>query len=271
VLVVGGRVVACAERVPAHVVGDGTRSVRELVAEANRDPRRGRGHAKVLTYLPCDAVTEEYLARRGLTLDGVPAAGERVFLRATANLSTGGTSVDRTDEMHPDNVTACEMAAGVVGLDVAGIDVLTPDISVPFRENGAVIIEVNAGPGSACTRTPRGARAQRGRPIVDLLYGPGQPTTIPVIAVTGTNGRPRPRASSRTCSATRRERGLHHHRRHLPRQPPRSSRGHDRARGRPTSSCPTPPSTWPCSRRRAAACCARASATTSATWAWCST
>jgi cyanophycin synthetase len=115
VLVVGGRVVACAERVPAHVVGDGARTVRALVEEANRDPRRGRGHAKVLTYLPCDGPTEEYLARRGLTLDAVPAAGEAVFLRATANLSTGGTSIDRTDEVHPDNVTACEMAAGVIG------------------------------------------------------------------------------------------------------------------------------------------------------------
>ena len=190
VLVVGGRVVACAERVPAHVVGDGTRSVRDLVSEANRDPRRGRGHAKVLTYLPCDTPTEEYLARRGLTLESVPAAGETVFLRATANLSTGGTSVDRTDEMHPDNVTACEMAAGIIGLDVAGIDVLTPDVSVPFRENGAVIIEVNAGPGirmhtHPASGTPRNVAA----PIVDLLYRPGQPASIPVIAVTGTNGK----------------------------------------------------------------------------------
>ena len=190
VLVVGGRAVACAERVPAHVVGDGARSVRDLIAEANRDPRRGCGHAKVLTFLPCDGPTEEYLARRGLSLDGVPAAGETVFLRATANLSTGGTSIDRTDEMHPDNVTACEMAAGIVGLDVAGIDVLTPDITVPFRENGAVIIEVNAGPGIRMHTHPAvGAPRNVAAPIVDLLYAPGQPTSIPVIAVTGTNGK----------------------------------------------------------------------------------
>jgi cyanophycin synthetase len=190
VLVVGGRVVACAERVPAHVVGDGVHSVRALVEAANRDPRRGRGHAKVLTVLPCDGVTEEYLARRGHTLDSVPAAGERVFLRATANLSTGGTSIDRTDEMHPDNVTACEMAAGVVGLDVAGIDVLTPDISVPFRENGAVIIEVNAGPGIRMHTHPAEGRARNvAAPIIDMLYRPGQPTSIPVIAVTATNGK----------------------------------------------------------------------------------
>ena len=190
VLVVGGCVVACAERVPAHVVGDGSRSVRDLIAEGNRDPRRGRGHAKVLTFLPCDAVTEEYLARRGLTLDSVPPAGEAVYLRATANLSTGGTSVDRTEEMHPDNVTACEMAAGVVGLDVAGIDVLTPDISVPFRENGAVIIEVNAGPGIRMHTHPSEGRPRNvAAPIVDMLFAPGQPTSIPVIAVTGTNGK----------------------------------------------------------------------------------
>jgi cyanophycin synthetase len=147
VLVVDGKVAAVAERVPAHVVGDGTHTVRELIRTANQDPRRGRGHTRTLTHLPDDRLTDAYLAKTGFSTEYVPAEGERVFLRATANLSTGGTSVDRTDEMHPDNVTACEMAAGIVGLDIAGIDVLSPDISVPFRENGAVIIEVNAAPG----------------------------------------------------------------------------------------------------------------------------
>jgi cyanophycin synthetase len=190
VLVINGCVVACAERVPAHVVGDGRRTVRELVAEANADPRRGVGHTKVLTHLPCDRTTEEYLAQRGRTLDTVPAAGEHVALRATANLSTGGTSIDRTEEMHPDNVTACEMAAGAVGLDIAGIDVLTPDISVPFRENGAVIIEVNAAPGVRMHTHPAEGRARNvGAPILDMLYEPGSVATIPVIAVTGTNGK----------------------------------------------------------------------------------
>jgi cyanophycin synthetase len=113
-----------------------------------------------------------------------------VFLRATANLSTGGTSIDRTDEMHPDNVTACEMAAGAVGLDIAGIDVLTPDISVPFRENGAVIIEVNAAPGVRMhTHPAEGQPRNVGAPIIDMLYEPGSDATIPVIAVTGTNGK----------------------------------------------------------------------------------
>ncbi|MES2521189.1 MAG: cyanophycin synthetase [Gemmatimonadota bacterium] len=190
VLVVDGKVVACAERVPAHVVGDGTSTVRELVQIANRDPRRGRGHTKVLTWLPLDEQTEDFLAKGERTLDTVPAAGETVFLRATANLSTGGTSIDRTEEMHPDNVTACEMAAGIIGLDIAGIDVLTPDISVPFRENGAVIIEVNAGPGVRMhTHPTEGKPRNVGAAIIDMLYAPGQSPTIPVIAVTGTNGK----------------------------------------------------------------------------------
>ncbi len=190
VLVINGKVVACAERVPAHVVGDGRRTVRELVGVANADPRRGHGHTKVLTRLPCDALTEEFIARRGLTLESVPTAGEVVPLRATANLSTGGTSIDRTDEMHPDNVTACEMAANIVGLDIAGIDVLTPDITVPFRENRAVIIEVNAAPGVRMHTHPAEGQARNvGAAVIDMLYPAGQQADIPVIAVTGTNGK----------------------------------------------------------------------------------
>ncbi|HEU4699222.1 MAG TPA: cyanophycin synthetase, partial [Gemmatimonadales bacterium] len=190
VVVVNGRVVAVTERVPAHVVGDGVRSIRALVAEVNRDPRRGDGHAHVLTRIPLDDVTTHFLALGGRTLDTVPARGERVVLRPTANLSTGGTSIDRTDEIHPDNATACEMAAGVIGLDIAGLDILTPDISVPFHENGAVIVEVNASPGIRMHTNP-----VEGRPrnvpgaILDMLFPPGRTATIPVIAVTGTNGK----------------------------------------------------------------------------------
>jgi cyanophycin synthetase len=190
VLVVDGQVVAVAERVPAHVVGDGRRSIAALIEEANRDPRRGAGHTKVLTRLPADQPTVEFLTTQGLDLQSVPGAGERVMLRATANLSTGGTSIDRTDEIHPDNITACEMAAGIVGLDIAGIDVLTPDISVPFRENGAVIIEVNAAPGLRMhTHPTEGTPRDVGGPILDMLYPPGSSATIPVITVTGTNGK----------------------------------------------------------------------------------
>jgi cyanophycin synthetase len=190
VLVVDGRVIAVAERVPAHVVGDGRSTVAELITRANSDPRRGKGHSRTLTRLPNDAATDAFLAARGLSQQHVPAEGEQVFLRATANLSTGGTSIDRTDEMHPDNVTACEMAAGVVGLDIAGIDVLSPDITVPFRENGAVIIEVNAAPGLRMhTHPTEGQWRNVGAPIIEMLYPPGQPYTIPVIAITGTNGK----------------------------------------------------------------------------------
>jgi cyanophycin synthetase len=190
VLVVAGKVVAVAERVPAHVVGDGRRTVAELVDEANRDPRRGKGHTRILTHLPADGRTTDFLASLGMSMESVPARGERVLLRATANLSTGGTSIDRTDEIHPANVTACEMAAGIVGLDIAGIDVLSPDISVPFRENGAVIIEVNAAPGLRMhTHPSEGTPRNAGAPIVDMLYPPGAQCTIPVIAITGTNGK----------------------------------------------------------------------------------
>ncbi|HVG44486.1 MAG TPA: cyanophycin synthetase, partial [Longimicrobium sp.] len=190
VLVVDGKLVAVAERIPAHVVGDGTSSIRALLEAANLDPRRGRGHTRTLTRLPNDGVTEEFLRTRGLTCASVPAEGEVVYLRATANLSTGGTSIDRTDDIHPDNVTACEMAAGIVGLDIAGIDVLSQDISVPFRENGAVIIEVNAAPGLRMhTHPTEGAPRNVGAPVVDMLYPAGQAYTIPVIAITGTNGK----------------------------------------------------------------------------------
>jgi cyanophycin synthetase len=190
VLVIGGKVVAAAERVPAHVIGDGGHTIRELIDAANEDPRRGIGHTKVLTRLECDDGVVEFLARSGLTLASVPNDGERVYLTATANLSTGGTSIDRTDEIHPSNVTACEMAAGVVGLDIAGIDVITPDISVPFRENGAAIIEVNAAPGVRMhTHPTEGEPHNVGAPVIDMLYPPGAPTTIPVVSVTGTNGK----------------------------------------------------------------------------------
>ncbi|HZE07160.1 MAG TPA: cyanophycin synthetase [Gemmatimonadaceae bacterium] len=190
VLVINGKVIACAERIPARVVGDGSSTISQLIESENKDPRRGFGHTKILTKLPADSRTVCFLEKQGLTLKSVPTKGQIVYLRGTANLSTGGTAVDRTDEMHPDNVTACEMAAGIIGLDIAGIDVLTSDISVPFRENGAVIIEVNAGPGIRMhTHPTEGTPRNVGAPIIDMLYPPGTKATIPVIAVTGTNGK----------------------------------------------------------------------------------
>jgi cyanophycin synthetase len=190
VLVINGKVVACAERIPAKVIGDGTSTIGQLIEKENKDPRRGIGHTKTLTKLPADSRTALYLKQQGLTLDSVIEKDHTVYLRGTANLSTGGTAIDRTEEMHPDNVTACEMAAGIIGLDIAGIDVLTSDISIPFRENGAVIIEVNAGPGIRMhTHPTEGTPRNVGAPIIDMLYPPGASATIPVIAVTGTNGK----------------------------------------------------------------------------------
>jgi cyanophycin synthetase len=191
VVVVDGRVVACVERIPAHVVGDGRRTIRELAHEINKDPNRSKTNpSSSLAPLPLDDTTASFIAREGRTFDGVPEAGVVVRLRGTANISTGGTAIDRTDEMHPVNRALCELAVGAVGLDVAGLDVLTPDISVPFSENGAVVIEVNASPGIRMhTHPDRGTPRDVPGAILDMLYPPGTPVTIPVIAVTGTNGK----------------------------------------------------------------------------------
>jgi cyanophycin synthetase len=191
VLVVAGRVVAVTERIPAHVRGDGVRTIRALAHEINQDPNRSKSNPSAsLSLLPLDERTEAFLRRSGRTLESVPARGEVVTLRSTANISTGGTAVDRTDDIHPENRALCELAAGAVALDVAGLDVLSPDIAVPFRENGAVVIEVNASPGIRMhTHPDQGMPRDVPGAILDMLYPPGTPTTIPVIAVTGTNGK----------------------------------------------------------------------------------
>ncbi|MEA3040696.1 MAG: cyanophycin synthetase, partial [Sphingomonadales bacterium] len=147
ILVVGGKMVAVAERIPAQVVGDGISNIRQLVAEVNRDPRRGEGHENVMTRIRIDAHVEEYLARSGLSPESIPEADQIVRLRATANLSTGGTAVDRTNEIHPDNAEIARRAALIVGLDVCGVDFVCPDITRSVRETGGGVIEVNAAPG----------------------------------------------------------------------------------------------------------------------------
>jgi cyanophycin synthetase len=143
VLVIGGKMVAVAERVPAHVTGDGTRTVAQLVEETNADPRRGVGHEKVLTRIRVDDAAVELVRAQGFELDDVPPKGTTVKLTLTGNMSTGGISIDRTDEAHPDNVEIAEEAARVVGLDIAGIDFIAPDIAEPVRETGGAIVEVN--------------------------------------------------------------------------------------------------------------------------------
>ncbi|HJX74767.1 MAG TPA: Mur ligase family protein, partial [Gaiella sp.] len=190
VLVVGGRMVAVAERVPAHVVGDGTHTVSDLVEIANSDPRRGIGHEKVLTRIKVDDASIELLRKQGYGLDDVPPAEAFVKLAATGNMSTGGNSIDRTWEAHEENVEIAEEAARVVGLDVAGIDFLAPDITEPVRETGGAIVEVNAAPGFRMHTNPTEGEAQFvAKDVVDLLFPGGTPSRIPIVAVTGSNGK----------------------------------------------------------------------------------
>ncbi|MFC4425152.1 cyanophycin synthetase [Deinococcus navajonensis] len=190
VLVVNGEVVAVAERVPAHVVGDGVRSIEALVDEVNQDPRRGEGHEKVMTKIKIDPHVEKVLAAGGWTPQSVPPAGQTVFLRDTANMSTGGTAVDRTDVIHPDNLTVARRAAKVIGLDVAGIDLISPDISKSVHETGGGIVEVNAAPGFRMHLQPSEGQARNvAGPVLDMLFPPGVPCRMPIISITGTNGK----------------------------------------------------------------------------------
>jgi cyanophycin synthetase len=189
-LIVGGRMQAIAERVPAHVVGDGEHTVAELVDITNADPRRGVGHEKVLTRITVDAAATDLVRSQGYSLGDVPPAGEMVKLALTGNMSTGGISVDRTFDAHPDNVEIAEEAARMIGLDVAGIDFICPDIASPVRETGGAICEVNAAPGFRMHTHPTVGEPQFiAKPVVDLLFPPGAPSRVPIVAVTGTNGK----------------------------------------------------------------------------------
>ncbi|QNN52868.1 cyanophycin synthetase [Nocardioides mesophilus] len=189
-LIIDGRLAAVAERVPAHVVGDGRSSIEELVELTNADPRRGVGHEKVLTRIKVDAAAVALLADQGFGLDDVPPAGEMVKLTLTGNMSTGGISIDRTFEAHPENVEIAEEAARIVGLDIAGIDFICPDITEPVRETGGAICEVNAAPGFRMHTHPTIGDPQFiSKPVVDMLFPPGAASRIPIVAVTGTNGK----------------------------------------------------------------------------------
>ncbi|MGD9710784.1 MAG: cyanophycin synthetase [Thermomicrobiales bacterium] len=190
ILVIDNQVVAVSERIPAHVVGDGDSSISSLVESENRNPLRGIGHEKPLTRLSVDRHTMETLAQQGVDLQTVPPAGAIVTLRRTGNLSTGGTAIDRTDEIHPDNVRMALQAVRTVGLDVAGIDLVCPDIARPVRESGGAIVEINAAPGFRMHTSPtEGSPRQPGRAVLDLLFPSNAPARIPVVAVTGTNGK----------------------------------------------------------------------------------
>ncbi|WP_253201197.1 cyanophycin synthetase [Sphingomonas quercus] len=190
ILVIGGKMVAVAERLPAQVVGDGFHSIRQLIEFLNDDPRRGDGHENMLTRIAIDGAMLALLAKQGRTPDTVPMAAERVVLRDTANLSTGGTAVDRTDVIHPANIAIAEQAAAVVGLDVCGIDFLSPDISRPVRETGGGIVEVNAAPGFRMHLEPSsGTPRDVAGPVIEALFPRGSRSRVPIFAITGTNGK----------------------------------------------------------------------------------
>ncbi|VXD23963.1 Cyanophycin synthetase [Planktothrix serta PCC 8927] len=190
VLVVKGKVVAVAQRVPAHVIGDGRSTLIELVEDTNRDPRRGSGHENMLTRIEIDRHSIDILKQQSYRLDSIPQPGEICYLKATANLSTGGIAIDHTDEIHPENIWICERAAQIIGLDIAGIDITAPDISRPLREVDGVIVEVNAAPGLRMHIQPNEGKPRNvAVPIVDMLYPPGTSAHIPITAITGTNGK----------------------------------------------------------------------------------
>ncbi len=190
VLVVNGQVVAVAERVPGHVVGDGVHTIQELVEIVNSDPRRGVGHEKVLTRLQVDHQALRLMEQARVTLDTVLPAGRVLYLRSTGNLSTGGTSIDRTDEICYENKEIAIRAAQIVGLDVAGIDFITPDIGRPAGEVGGGIVEINAAPGFRMHVAPsEGTARDVAGPVMDMLFPEGARSRIPLAAITGTNGK----------------------------------------------------------------------------------
>ncbi|MEA5516126.1 cyanophycin synthetase [Nodularia sp. UHCC 0506] len=190
VLVVDGKVVAVAERVPAHVVGNGRSTIGDLVEETNQDPNRGDGHDKILTKIELDRNSYQLLERQGYTINSVPPKGVICYLRATANLSTGGSAIDRTDEIHPENVWLAQRIVKIIGLDIAGLDIVTTDISRPLREMDAVIVEVNAAPGFRMHVAPsQGTPRNVAGAVMDMLFPNQQSGLIPILSVTGTNGK----------------------------------------------------------------------------------
>lgn len=189
-LVINNRLVAAAKRTPAHVVGDGKSTLQQLIDIVNSDPRRGYGHEKVLTQITVNDLTKSIITSYGYTLETVPKEGEQVILKDTANLSTGGTSEDVTDIVHPANVFMAERISKIIDLDICGIDVMTTDISKPLEDTGGAVLEVNAGPGFRMHLAPsEGLPRNVAADVVDMLFPPGSSSRIPIVAVTGTNGK----------------------------------------------------------------------------------
>jgi len=190
VLVINYKFICAALRTPASVIGDGVHTIQWLIDETNKDPRRGYGHEKVLTQITIDQFTQKMLDEKGYTLETIPPKDELVLLKPTANLSTGGTSTDVTDEVHPVNIFLAERIAKIIGLDICGIDIMAPDLRAPIYENGGAVLEVNAAPGFRMHIEPaEGLPRNVAEPVINMLFPKGSDGRIPIIAVTGTNGK----------------------------------------------------------------------------------
>lgn len=189
-LVINNKFICAALRTPASVIGDGVHNIQWLIDETNKDPRRGFGHEKVLTQITIDQFTQKMLDDAGITLETIPKKGEQILVKPTANLSTGGTSTDVTDEVHPANIFMFERIAKIIGLDICGVDVMAVDLKTPVAENGGAILEVNAAPGFRMHIDPsEGLPRNVAEPVVDMLFPKGSAGRIPIIAITGTNGK----------------------------------------------------------------------------------
>ena len=190
ILVINYKFVAAAIRTPAAVTGDGTSTIQQLIDQVNSDPRRGYGHEKVLTTIKIDDFTMNILADKQYSLDTILKKGEELWLKPTANLSTGGTATDVTDLVHPSNIFMCERIARIIGLDICGIDIMAENLTEPLSEAGGAILEVNAAPGFRMHLDPTdGLPRNVAEPVIDMLYPPGTSARIPIIAISGTNGK----------------------------------------------------------------------------------
>lgn len=206
ILVVDNKFVAASKRIPAHVTGDGIKSIDQLIEIVNQDPRRGDGHANVLTKILIDRDSEIMMEKQGYDLSSVPKPGEIVYLKSTSNLSTGGTAIDVTDEVHPENIFMAERIAAIVGLDICGIDLMAFDLTTPIKDNDGAVIEVNAAPGLRMHLSPSEGKPRNvASAILDMLYPPGKPSRIPLVAITGTNGKT---TTSRLMSHMAKQRGF---------------------------------------------------------------
>ena len=190
ILVIDNKFTAAALREPAHVIGDGKATIQELIDTENKDPRRGYGHENVLTEISIDKETFDELAKNKFTLDTVLTKGEKCYLKGTANLSTGGTSTDITDIVHPHNIFIFERISRIIGLDICGVDIMATNLTEPLEVTGGVVLEVNAAPGFRMHLAPaNGLPRNVAAPVIDMLYPVGKSCRIPIIAVTGTNGK----------------------------------------------------------------------------------